>query len=212
MATREDFRRTALFARGLVGAVVTPVFDECRADSAARIRVGRRDLLVVAGLPGAGKTTLLRSLRGVRPAVVLDSAQLYEALFARFGGGLPRRAYRGIVHPVHYARIVAACLLVPGVVVVHVPATRRAARGSLVALAALSRRSPVLCWLEVPPSAALAGQRTRGRMMTARAFARHVRRARHPRRHLHRLGSLRGWRRVHVLTRTEVTGGVQLIP
>ncbi|SFE51660.1 Predicted kinase [Actinopolyspora alba] len=212
VSTRSDFRRAVLLARGVAGTTTCPVRDGQHDDSASRIRVGRRDLLVVAGLPGAGKTTLLGSLRCSEPTLVLDSAQLYRVLLAGFGAGVPRRLYRAIVHPLHYARIVVACLLAPGVVVVHVPATRRTARGLLVALATITRRSPVLCWLEVSPEAALAGQRARGRMTTARAFARHVRRARLPRQYLYRIGRLRGWHRVYLLTRAEVTGGVQLVP
>ncbi|WP_245694666.1 ATP-binding protein [Actinopolyspora mzabensis] len=212
MSTRSDFRCAGLLARVVVGTTTSPVRDGPHDDSASLIRVGPRDLLVVAGLPGAGKTTLLGSLRCSVPTVVLDSAQLYRVLLAGFGAGVPRRLYRAIVHPLHYVRVVVACLLAPGVVVVHVPATRRAARGFLVALATLTGRRPVLCWLEVPPTAALAGQRARGRMIAARAFARHVRRARLPRQYLYRLGRLRGWHRVYVLTRAEVTGGVQLVP
>jgi hypothetical protein len=74
------------------------------------LHIGARDLVVVAGLPGAGKSTLLHRVRIHGRARVLDPEQVADAV-ARAVGPLPwdvpYRAYRPLVHIVHWARFVA---------------------------------------------------------------------------------------------------------
>ncbi|SDQ70687.1 AAA family ATPase [Actinopolyspora saharensis] len=190
--------------------------------SPVEIGVGARELVVFGGLPGAGKSTALRSLRSALPVTVLDSDQVYEALLSctefarpgvsRAGGRIPYHLIRGVVHPVHHLRVVLACARFPGVVVVHMPVTRGVARVLLALLAAVTGRSALLLWLDVSPGSALEGQCARGRVIKARTFVRHVRRARRARRVMHTFDALFGWRRVHVLTRAEIANGIQLIP
>nr|WP_246300329.1 ATP-binding protein [Actinopolyspora biskrensis] len=169
-------------------------------------------MVVVGGLPGAGKSTALRSLGCPAPVAVLDSDQVYEALLPRVGRCVPYHLIRGVVHPVHYTRVVISCARFPGPVVVHMPATRGVARVLLVLLAAVTGRSTTLLWLDVSPGSALEGQFARGRVIKARTFVRHVRRARRARRVMQAFDALFGWRRLRVLTRAEIADGIQLIP
>ncbi|WP_017974018.1 AAA family ATPase [Actinopolyspora halophila] len=180
--------------------------------SPAEFRVGGRELVVVGGLPGAGKSTALRSLGSSVPVTVLDSDQVYESLLAHTGRCVPYHLIRGVVHPAHYVRVVVSCARFPGVVVVHMPATREVARVLLVLLAAATGRSAMLLWLDVSPGSALEGQCARGRVIKARTFVRHVRRTRRARRVMQAFDALFGWRRVRVLTRAEIADGIQLIP
>ncbi|EOD66648.1 AAA family ATPase [Amycolatopsis vancoresmycina] len=136
------------------------------------IELGPRDLLVVAGLPGAGKTTMLR--RAAAGLVVLDSDQVRERLGAVVP--LPYRCYRPLVHAWHRVRIVGCAVLSAGPVVVHEPATRGSTRALLALVGVVSGRSVRLLFVDVPAEVALAGQVSRGRVVRARAFARHVRR------------------------------------
>ena len=105
------------------------------------IKVGPRDLVLLAGLPGAGKTTLLAGVRDTSAVTVRDSDQVRATLGARLPSWLPYRAYRPLVHAGHHLRVLVAVLRAPGPVLVHDPATRtctrtmlaRAARGVRVA-------------------------------------------------------------------------------
>ena len=76
------------------------------------VELGRRDLLVVAGLPGAGKSTLLGRLSG--DITVLDPDQVRGWLAARLPAGTRYRHYRPIVHVWQRLRVAfAAVLLAP---------------------------------------------------------------------------------------------------
>ncbi|HEY8371513.1 MAG TPA: AAA family ATPase [Pseudonocardiaceae bacterium] len=178
---------------------------------ALTLLVGPRELLVVAGLPGAGKSTVLRRLRCRDELVVLDSDQVRDALRSLLPAGVPYRWYRPLVHLVHRLRIVAAAVTAPGPLVVHEPTTRVSTRAMFVVLGVLTRRPRGMLWLDVSPTEALAGQQARGRMLSARSFGRHVRRA------ALLLGRLRdgraptGWQDVVVLTRPQVTGGLHIV-
>lgn len=164
------------------------------------IELGRRDLLVVAGLPGAGKTTMLRQAAGALP--VLDSDQVRERLTAVLPGGTPYRCYRPFVHAWHRFRIVVRALTWRGPLVVHEPSTRASTRTWLAAIGALARRPVRLLYLDVTPEQALAGQRSRGRVVRSRSFARHVRRAECWREELLAEQVPPGWHSVRVITRS----------
>jgi GTPase SAR1 family protein len=134
-----------------------------------------RALLVVGGLPGAGKSTLLRRLfPGDTPGVtVLDPEHVQAAVAGLLGTRRGYRLYRPLVHLWHGAAVVLA-LRVPGAIVVHSTATRGWDR-RLLAWAARGRTAHLL-FLQVEPGTALAGQRARGRRLTAAGMRRHVRR------------------------------------
>ncbi|QXV59488.1 AAA family ATPase [Amycolatopsis sp. TNS106] len=172
-------------------------------------RLGRRDLLVVAGIPGAGKTTLLsRAATGDLP--VLDSDQVRARLRARLPSALPYRFYRPVVHLWHRARVVRFALADGGPLIVHEPSTRATTRGLLALLGLVSRRPVRLLWLDVTPEDARAGQVARGRVIRRHSFARHVKRAEKLR------GALRdgwvpaGWHGARMVTR-EVTGALRFV-
>ncbi|MGW3958262.1 AAA family ATPase [Amycolatopsis sp. NPDC005003] len=162
------------------------------------IELGRRDLLVVAGLPGAGKTTMLRHAAAGLP--VLDSDQVRERLGAMLPA-VPYRWYRPAVHAWHRARIVRWALGEDGPVVVHEPSTRASTRGLLAVVGFVSGRSVRLLFLDVPAEVALAGQVSRGRVVRARSFARHVRRVGKWREELLGGRAPVGWRSVLVVDR-----------
>ncbi len=173
-------------------------------------QLGRRDLLVVAGIPGAGKTTLLsRAATGAMP--VLDSDQVRNRLRGRLPAALPYRFYRPLVHLWHRARVVGFALSEPGPVVVHEPSTRATTRGLLALLGLLSRRPVRLLWLDVSPEEARAGQVARGRLIRRHSFTRHVRRAEKLRRELRDGWVPTGWRGAHIVTR-DVTGVMRFVP
>lgn len=174
------------------------------------IKVGRRDLVLLAGLPGAGKSTLLASLRDTPQVSVRDSDQVRERLRALLPGWLPYRAYRPLVHLIHHLRVLTAALWASGPVLVHDPATRSCTRTALAALAWLSRRPAVFLWLDVTPLEALNGQRARGRLIRPRAFARHVARAGLLRQVLLAGAVPRGWRCVVLLDRTATCAGLSI--
>lgn len=136
------------------------------------IELGPRDMLVVAGLPGAGKTTMLD--HAAPGLVVLDSDQVRTRLAAAVPA-VPYRCYRPVVHAWHRARVVRSALA-RGPIVVHEPSTRASTRALLALVGALSGRPVRLLFLDVTAAQALAGQRSRGRVVRRRSFARHVRR------------------------------------
>ncbi|UUV34947.1 ATP-binding protein [Amycolatopsis roodepoortensis] len=172
-------------------------------------RLGRRDLLVVAGIPGAGKTTLLsRAATGAIP--VLDSDQVRARLRERLPPALPYRFYRPVVHLWHRARVVRFALADGGPVIVHEPSTRATTRGLLALLGRMSRRPVRLLWLDVSPEDARAGQVARGRVIRRHSFARHVKRAGKVRRALRDGWVPSGWHGARMVTR-EATGVLRFV-
>ncbi|MBE1579937.1 AAA family ATPase [Amycolatopsis roodepoortensis] len=172
-------------------------------------RLGRRDLLVVAGIPGAGKTTLLsRAATGAIP--VLDSDQVRARLRERLPPALPYRFYRPVVHLWHRARVVRFALADGGPLIVHEPSTRATTRGLLALLGRVSRRPVRLLWLDVTPEDARAGQVARGRVIRRHSFARHVKRAEKVRRALRDGWVPSGWRGARMVTR-EATGVLRFV-
>lgn len=160
------------------------------------IELGPRDLLVVAGLPGAGKTTMLR--HAAPGLVVLDSDQVRARLAATVP--LPYRYYRPVVHAWHRARVVRRALAA-GPIVVHEPSTRASTRALLALVGAVSGRPVRLLFLDATALEALAGQRSRGRVVRPRSFARHVRRAGKWREELLASRVPVGWSSVQVIDR-----------
>ncbi|HEU0088962.1 MAG TPA: AAA family ATPase [Pseudonocardiaceae bacterium] len=174
------------------------------------IKVGPRDLVLLAGLPGAGKSTLLAGLRDTPTVTVRDSDQVRKLLLTRMPSWLPYRAYRPLVHVGHQLRVLLAVLGAPGPVLVHDPATRACTRAVLAALARLTGRPAVFVWLDVPALLALHGQRDRGRMVPARSFARHVARADLLRSELLAGTVPPGWQRAVLLDRAATRAGLQV--
>ncbi|MER7206425.1 AAA family ATPase [Streptosporangium sp. NPDC000239] len=141
-------------------------------------------LVLLAGLPGAGKSTLLDRLYGLsgderEPVAaggtrVIDSRQSRN-WWARYLGPVPHRARTPLVHATHVWRI-ARAVLGGHDVVAH---TRGTWPHILHGFAWLARRAGGevhLVLLDVDPETARAGQRARGRTVTATTFARHRRR------------------------------------
>jgi predicted kinase len=162
------------------------------------IELGPRDMLVVAGLPGAGKTTMLRHAATGLP--VLDSDQVRERLGA-VAPAVPYRCYRPVVHVWHRLRVVGRALAAEGPIVVHEPSTRASTRALLALVGAATGRPVRLLFLDVTAEQALAGQRSRGRVVRPRSFARHVRRAGKWRAELLAEQVPPGWRSVQVINR-----------
>ncbi|MCR6485793.1 ATP-binding protein [Amycolatopsis sp. OK19-0408] len=162
------------------------------------IELGPRDMLVVAGLPGAGKTTMLRHAASGLP--VLDSDQV-RARLAAAAPAVPYRCYRPVVHAWHRLRIVRRALLAAGPIVVHEPSTRASTRALLALVGAVSGRPVRLLFLDVTAEQALAGQRSRGRLVRPRSFARHVRRTGKWRAELLAERVPAGWESVQVINR-----------
>lgn len=174
------------------------------------IRIGPRDMILLAGLPGAGKSTLLAGLRATPELTVRDSDQLRTLFGSLLPSWVPYRAYRPLVHAGHHLSVLTAVLRAPGPVLVHDPATRAVTRTALAALARLSGRPAVFVWLDVPPSLALDGQRARGRILPLRSFARHVARAGVLRCALFSGAVPPGWRSVVLLDRASTRTGFRV--
>lgn len=175
-----------------------------------QVRAGRRCLVVLAGIPGAGKSTVLGRIQADAEITKLDSEQVRVVLRRVLPVRLPYRCYRPLVHLLHRTRIAWFCLTTTGPVVAHEPATRATTRAMLLLFGHLTGRRCVLLWLHADPEAALSGQRDRGRLIRARSFQRHVKRAErlHGRMLAGRMPA--GWRSVWLFTREQAGAGIRL--
>jgi predicted kinase len=173
-----------------------------------RLALPGRSLLLVAGMPGAGKSTLLASLPATDGVVVLDSESQRAAL-RLVARGVPYGWQRPVVHFVHRSAVVAAAASRTPTVVVHLPATQPGTRAAVARLAAATRRSAHLLWLQVGVEEARRGQRERGRVVPEGSFSSHVRWAEGTAADL--LGHPPpGWRSITVLDRAAAEGGLRL--
>lgn len=144
------------------------------------LRVGARDLVVVAGLPGSGKSRLLRRIRACGRFRAVDPEQVAgvtERALATLAVRVPYRVYRPLVHTAHWLRVVAFALGSRDVVLVHATGTRPSQLALVRVLSWLTRRPRRYVWLDVPPEVAYASTHLRGRPHRPDEFARHVRRA-----------------------------------
>ncbi|GII59380.1 ATP-binding protein [Planotetraspora thailandica] len=149
------------------------------------LRYPSRSLVLLAGMPGAGKSTLLRRLYGLRGdetqpvpdgrgAWVIDSQQSRN-LWAPRLAAVPPRLRTPVVHATHVWRV-ARAVARGQAVVAH---TRGTWPHLLHGFAWLARRGGGqmhVILLDVEPHVALAGQRARGRSVSAASFAWHRRR------------------------------------
>lgn len=144
----------------------------------SRVDVDGPVLVVIGGLPGSGKTTLLRRLLAEHvPGVTgLDSEFVAEA-FRRAGVGVPYRFLRPGVHVVHRWRVLRAVRGSAPVVVLTDPWTSDRWRGAVLRAAADAGRRVRVVQLAADPELAVAGQSTRGRVLSERAMRRHVERS-----------------------------------
>ncbi|WP_072476850.1 hypothetical protein [Amycolatopsis australiensis] len=131
---------------------------------------------------------------------VPDSAQV-RARLAAVVPSVPYRWYRPVVHAWHRLRVAGRALAADGPIVVHEPSTRASTRALLAVVGAPSGRPVRLLFLDATPAEALAGQRSRGRLVRPRSFARHVRRAGRWREELLDGRVPVGWRSVRVIDR-----------
>lgn len=152
-------------------------------------------VVVVAGVPGAGKTTLIRR------AVDRGAARVVDTDDRRRGPLL----YLG-----HYARI-AAAIAGRRPAVIHSRGTHPATRRMIATLAAVRGRPAHLVMLDAARDEAEAGQRARGRRVSADEMERQVSRWRRLMRHGAR-GE--GWASVVVLDRPAAarTEAMQFLP
>ncbi|SKC71197.1 AAA family ATPase [Krasilnikoviella flava] len=176
--------------------------------------------VLVGGVPGAGKSTALAWVAALLPrARVLDSEAARRDLRGRVPRGVPYAVYRPVVHARHLAGVARAVLAGPpdgahgdgaGVLVVHDPATSRARRWWWAFLARRAGWRPVLVMVDAERAEALSGQEARGRLVRARAFARHWRRWAAQRAGLVAAsgGSAGGWSQVLVVGRQEAVGAL----
>lgn len=192
--------------RVYVGSVVNTMIPE-----RLTMLLGHRTLLVVAGLPGAGKSTLLRDTDAAPNVTLLDTDDVRGRLAALLPG-VPYSWYRPLVHLLHSVRLVRSAVRARGPLVVHDPATGPVARAVFVALGALTRRTRYLLWIDCTVEEALAGQRTRGRLLPTWSFARHARNAARTRRRLLAGAVPPGWKTVIVTDRDTTRRGLRIPP
>lgn len=172
--------------------------------------VSGRSLVLVAGIPGTGKSTLMRTLRPDRTLRISDSDPLRSAVMRRLPRGMRYGLVRPLVHLLHRASVVCLALGPATTVVVHLPATSARLRRAVTALARLSRRTACLVWLDVPAAEARDGQRARGRMVTARSFERHARRARQASEQIRGRQLGEGWATTLLLDREAARAGLRI--
>ncbi|RKT07032.1 putative kinase [Streptomyces sp. 3211.6] len=127
------------------------------------------DIVVVSGLPGGGKSTLIK--RAV-PGGGIDSQDVRERWEGRMPRALPYGVYRPLVRASHY-RTLWRELRSGTSLVVHDCGTQTWVRALLAASARRRGRRLHLLLLDASPEEALAGQASRGRGVSAYAFARH---------------------------------------
>ncbi|MFF4221438.1 AAA family ATPase [Streptomyces abikoensis] len=157
-----------------VGAGETHGVRDLRGGTGAisELRYPAGDLLVVSGLPGGGKSTLMR--RAVPAAVHRVDSQDVRERFERLSPALPYAFWRPFVRVAHYAALRRA-LRSGDSVVVHDCGQWSWVRRWLARDARRRGGGLHLVVLAVDPPTALAGQRARGRGVSARSFARHRR-------------------------------------
>ncbi|WP_069815117.1 AAA family ATPase [Streptomyces sp. TP-A0874] len=177
----EDRRPAAVAARGLPAVRATapeptaPVRD-LRGRNPRRLRYPAGDLLVVSGIPGSGKSTLLARTVRLRdsaggPVRLLDSQHARER-WERLLPGLPYPLYRPVVRLAHFLGLRRA-LAAGGSLVLHDCGRLPWVRRWLARAAHREGRALHLVLLDVPAEVALEGQLSRGRQVSAHAFARH---------------------------------------
>ncbi len=151
--------------------------------TADTLRYPPGSLVILTGLPGAGKTTLLRRLYALsgeetRPVgrgglTVIDSYQSRLHWRGRIPWA-PKPVRTAITWVTHMSRISRA--MRTGPVIAH---NRGCGVLPLYVLAWLAVRRGTrlhLLMLDTPPHLAVAGQRSRGRVVPKAAFGRHLRR------------------------------------
>ncbi|MFE7562218.1 AAA family ATPase [Kitasatospora sp. NPDC057500] len=132
-------------------------------------------VVVVSGLPGSGKSTLLHRWSARAPHVAtVDPRSVHEACAAVMPDRLPYAVYRPWARLEHF-RLLRRSVRRGGPLLVHDCGSRAWMRRWLAREAAAQGRELHLVLLDVGAAAALAGQRSRGRRVSRRAFARHRR-------------------------------------
>lgn len=178
-----------------------------------RVQIGRRSLLVVAGLPGAGKSTLLRGTEitaGV-PVRVLDTDRIRARLAGMLPAWVPYACYRPLAPLLQRLRLIAVLVFARGPVVMHHQATGAGTRTVLAALGTLSGRACHLLWVDCTRDEALRGQYQRGRLRLKGSFHRQARRAERLRTSLLAGRVPRGWRSLTVIDRPSAANGLHLV-
>lgn len=171
------------------------------------VEVPSRTLVVLAGVPGAGKTTLLPKITGQQ------IERLDPEDFKHIGDKVPAVTYPVVcvvLHAAHRIRTGWKAARSRGIVITHMPATSPTSRGLLLALAMLTRRTPVLLWLDTDQDTARQGQYRRGRVLPPSVFRRHTRNADRTRHRIRNKPAWRGWHDVVVLTREQVNDGLHI--
>ncbi|WP_374213543.1 AAA family ATPase [Streptomyces sp. G1] len=133
------------------------------------LRFAAGDVVVVSGLPGGGKSTLIkRAAEGGG----IDSQDARERWERRMPAALPYAVYRPAVRIAHYWGLWRV-LRSGAPAVVHDCGTQSWVRALLASAARRRGRALHLVLLDTTPEEARAGQASRGRGVSAYAFARH---------------------------------------